>query len=155
MAQRRYLWELRPERDRTQGDGEVGGARKVEVKGTLALVNRAGHIVSLAGVPNLYCILKHRRRDFLEIEIRFYATNAAVKGLIMWLIFVDSAATLDCTRSVVLSLNPLNAHSRLGLQLTHVHVLHTSTFLYDGRSAHFALGIIDRHHTVEATMVCA
>ena len=58
------------------------GPRKVEVKGTLALVNRAGHIISLEGVSNLSCILKHPRYDFLEIAIRFYATNAAVKGLI-------------------------------------------------------------------------
>ena len=72
------------------------------MKETLAL-NRAGLTVSIAGVPNLSCILKRQRHDFLEIVIRFYATNAAVKGLITWLIFVDSTATLDSTRSVVMS----------------------------------------------------
>lgn len=125
------------------------------MKGTLALVNRAGHIVSLAGVPTLSCILKHWRRDLSEIAACFYAIDAVVKGLITWLIFVDSAATLDCTRSVALSLYPLNSHPRLGMQFTYVHVLHISTFVYNGHSAHFALGIIDRHHTVEAMMVCA
>ena len=85
------------------------------MKGTLALVNRAGHIVSLAGVPTLSCILKHWRRDLSEIAACFYAIDAVVKGLITWLIFVDSAATLGCARSVVLSLNPFNALQTLGI----------------------------------------
>ena len=74
-------------------------------------------MVSVAGVSNLSCILKHRRRDLSEIAACFYVIDAAVKGLITWPIFVDSAATLDCTRSVVLSLKPFERASKAGVAI--------------------------------------